>query len=624
MIWTFSKAIFFIRFRKMDANFDPSEWAEKRKLAMVKASELREQRRAKAAAAAAEKPRVVRADSRDSVSTQGGGEKEKQANGWKWDIQNSHSIGGPLENVRRKKPQLSSRVRAVTSPPEKRRIPSKSASSQNSRTTFVSMRSSRPIQIKAVAIDSSRPASAHVKSTSSSSDPVTRQMIDRDTLRLENRALFIKAIHYWRSKHPGWEEASNSSSRVSVYVRKRPLFDKEAMAKEFDTVSVTGPNAIVTHNCLFQADLKTPYLSHSKFVFNKCFDENASNQFVFQVSAKPLVELAKQGGLATIFCFGQTGSGKTHTMTAIEELASSLLFEDNSEESIKIEFIELCGKKVFDLLPCGAGEKNCVKLREAADGSLALEGATQLTSSNASELTGIMEAAHKRRNTESTGANEVSSRSHAVCILTTKSTGGKLLLVDLAGSERRKDSMWHDKDRQREGAEINASIHALKECIRMQKSSKLSNVVIPFRLSTLTRILAETFTNVSAQLAVIATVSPCATDVEHTVSTLKTVHQLAIDPAPISEIKQTDMYPKESGSERRIHPKKWNSEQVSQWLETMGEAGGLIGIPKSTTGAMLVRMPESRFLQACNGDEKRASKIYRSLHVLMQQQLSSK
>jgi kinesin family protein 2/24 len=302
-------------------------------------------------------------------------------------------------------------------------------------------------------------------------------------------------------------------------------------------------------------------------------------------------------------------------MTAIEEMTSSFL----GPEEIGIEFIELCGKKVFDLLAPGE-EKTAVKLREAADGSLALEGATQMVCLASHELTMVMEKAHKRRNTESTGANQVSSRSHAVCILSVKSSRGKLLLVDLAGSERRKDSMWHDKERQREGAEINASIHALKECIRMQKSK---NAIIPFRLSTLTRILAETFTNPQARLAVIATVSPCATDVEHTVSTLKTVHQLALDPVPIAETKQTEMYPRDAEKKNSQHPKKWTAHQVAQWLEKEGETS-LAGIPKSTTGAMLVRMPESRFVQACGGDERRGAKLYRSLHVLMQDLRDSK
>lgn len=45
---------------------------------------------------------------------------------------------------------------------------------------------------------------------------------------------------------------------------------------------------------------------------------------------------------------------------------------------------------------------------------------------------------------------------------------GLLTLVDCAGSERKEDSNKHDVQRQKEGAEINTSLHALKECIRFK------------------------------------------------------------------------------------------------------------------------------------------------------------
>ena len=38
------------------------------------------------------------------------------------------------------------------------------------------------------------------------------------------------------------------------------------------------------------------------------------------------------------------------------------------------------------------------------------------------------------------------------------SGNGLLTLVDCAGSERKEDSMYHDKERQRESTEINASL----------------------------------------------------------------------------------------------------------------------------------------------------------------------
>jgi kinesin family protein 2/24 len=95
------------------------------------------------------------------------------------------------------------------------------------------------------------------------------------------------------------------------------------------------------------------------------------------------------------------------------------------------------------------------------------------------------------RTSGTTSANQNSSRSHAVfqLILRKRTNGrlhGKLSLIDLAGNERGADTSSSDRQTRWEGAEINKSLLALKECIRaLGKKS----VHLPFRGSTLTKVI---------------------------------------------------------------------------------------------------------------------------------------
>ena len=119
-----------------------------------------------------------------------------------------------------------------------------------------------------------------------------------------------------------------------------------------------------------------------------------------------------------------------------------------------------------------------------------------------------------------TGANAESSRSHAIMQMELKHDGrsySKISFIDLAGSERGADTMHTDKQTKLDGAEINKSLLALKECIRALDLDKKHT---PFRGSKLTQVLKDSFVG-NSKTTMIANISPASNCSEHTLNTLR-------------------------------------------------------------------------------------------------------
>lgn len=121
-----------------------------------------------------------------------------------------------------------------------------------------------------------------------------------------------------------------------------------------------------------------------------------------------------------------------------------------------------------------------------------------------------------------TGANDDSSRSHAILQMDLKKkknnkVHSRMSFIDLAGSERGADTIDQNKQTRIDGAEINKSLLALKECIR---ALDLEKKHLPFRGSKLTQVLKDSFTGTS-KTTMIANVSPANSCVEHSLNTLR-------------------------------------------------------------------------------------------------------
>ncbi|TGZ60410.1 hypothetical protein CRM22_008537 [Opisthorchis felineus] len=325
--------------------------------------------------------------------------------------------------------------------------------------------------------------------------------------------------------------------QICVCVRKRPMNKKEAGRKEIDVITVPNKQSVVVHEPKTKVDL-TKYLENQQFRFDYAFDDTSDNELVYRYTAKPLVECIFERGMATCFAYGQTGSGKTHTMggefhargqqnctNGIYALAASDVFALNStkyrHERLRVEsaFFEIYSGKVFDLL----NKKNKLRVLEDAKGQVQVVGLREEAVTCVDDVLRLLQHGQHIRTSGQTSANQHSSRSHAVFQLILKREGsnkihGKFSLIDLAGNERGVDTSSSDRHTRMEGAEINKSLLALKECIRAlgRKGAHL-----PFRASKLTQVLRDSFIGDRSRTCMIAMISPGMASCEHTLNTLR-------------------------------------------------------------------------------------------------------
>ncbi|CDF34798.1 Kinesin-like [Chondrus crispus] len=284
--------------------------------------------------------------------------------------------------------------------------------------------------------------------------------------------------------------AAPSMARVTVCVRKRPLGRKELACGDGDVVTT------------------------------------ASNPIVYQRTARPLVDALFKGGRATCFAYGQTGAGKTFTMAGdspenpgLYTLAVRDVFD--RIRMVWISFYEIYASKLQDLLNRSAK----LECREDSNSEVQIVGLTERLCEVEEDVLAYIDEGSAARSTGSTSANDDSSRSHAVFQIQLRhppgNTGaeiGRLCFIDLAGSERGSDTASSTRQTRMEGAEINKSLLALKECIRAMDQKKDHT---PFRGSKLTQVLKASFMGKNCSTVMIANISPASSNVEHTLNTLR-------------------------------------------------------------------------------------------------------
>ncbi|XP_043943184.1 kinesin-like protein KIF24 [Protopterus annectens] len=318
------------------------------------------------------------------------------------------------------------------------------------------------------------------------------------------------------------------SDKIRVCVRKRPLRLREQRHGEEDVVTVEDKKSLIIHENKEAVDL-TQYVLQHVFYFDEVFSEACSNQDVYMKTAHPLIHHIFNGGKATCFAYGQTGAGKTHTMIGTRQnpglyaLAAKDIFrhlqfaQSGRVQYVWISFYEIYCGQLYDLL----NGKKRLFAREDGNHIVQIVGLREVQVDSVNFLLEVILRGSKERSTGASGVNSDSSRSHAVIQIQIKDLGGRGLgrisFIDLAGSERAADAKESDKQTKMEGAEINQSLLALKECIRALDQEHAHT---PFRQSKLTQVLKDSFIG-NSKTCMIANVSPSNFATEHTLNTLR-------------------------------------------------------------------------------------------------------
>ncbi|KAK6204745.1 kinesin motor domain-containing protein, partial [Scheffersomyces amazonensis] len=281
-------------------------------------------------------------------------------------------------------------------------------------------------------------------------------------------------------------------------------------------------------------------IKEHRFVFDKLFDVNTSQNEVYHHTTRPLLDSILDGFNATVFAYGATGCGKTHTISGtfqdpgvifltMKELYQKIEnLSDTKIIDISLSYLEIYNETIRDLLNPEIDHKKLI-LREDTNSKISVSNLSTHKPQSVEEVMDLILTGNQNRTSSPTEANATSSRSHAVLQInvTQKSrtpdlseahTFATLSIIDLAGSERAAATK-NRGIRLSEGANINKSLLALGNCINALCDPRRRNHV-PYRDSKLTRLLKFSLGG-NCKTVMIVCVSPSSQHYDETLNTLK-------------------------------------------------------------------------------------------------------
>jgi hypothetical protein len=453
---------------------------------------------------------------------------------------------------------------------------------------------------------------------------------------------------------------NDANEAFRICVRKRPLLPFERAQGSYEVAHVSGNHSILLHEGKLARNGRLLSMSHHQFAVDNVYDENTSNDELCRQVVDPLLSWAERGNKATMLCFGQTGTGKTYTLYgALEYISKHLVgkhirlifYEVHGNKCYDLlqdrALVHLRFDESENLHVRGARSIELNPLKEPRELLSYLKTAIHLRSTLVTERNSLSSRSHAVCSIEILTPSVAKDHSLAAYLKeqqfsapgapqATYATAGKITLVDLAGSERNYETLQMSAAQHKESADINLALMSLKDCFRayhssllyhaekeknlgfitppvsttkspkvgasIKKTASASSPVlprIPYRNSTLTKVLKECFTTgFNHHTTIVATISPTPVDLQHTLNTIQHVLLMSSNLSSFTDCVNVEVPKTSEAALSNVPMAQWSHAQVLAWLGTV-ERGRFahIVLPAGTNGERLLQLTISNFAQ---------------------------
>lgn len=191
-----------------------------------------------------------------------------------------------------------------------------------------------------------------------------------------------------------------TKENLLVVVRKRPLTEKEIKYNNNDFVQILDKEQVSVLDQSYFTNLNDPknIIKTQHFFFDYAFDEESSQEEVYQCTTKHLLEGILDGFNAIVLAYGATGSGKTFSMVGsdnnegimIRSLRDLFILKEkmeskNNQVKIIMTYVEVYNETILDLL-IDKSESRPLELFEDGGKNVNINGVTELSVNSSNEV----------------------------------------------------------------------------------------------------------------------------------------------------------------------------------------------------------------------------------------------